>query len=175
MPQVVPPVMTPFDPDYSLVPEENLRQAARDIERAIQAEDEGFEVRDHDGLVFDTETIRNAIAGRLGRAGLVDELRSQQFAYEDRRGTLSILRGSAYNAATSRQDRNRHALIVTNENNMRWQLYEGVVKANDFRSRALDAVRAIFTEARREVMPAGQPYQDMDGELRLINGERPVN
>jgi len=154
-------------PDYTTLPEAEMRQVASAIERAIAAGDREAPLPTSASVSLDTEEIRHAIETRKARIHLVDELRANGYAWEKRDGLMHIRSSSEYKQATTRRDRDRHALVAYSENQNRWELYEGIVKANNLRPKALDAVQAIFAEARFEAMGPGKVYETPDGESAI--------
>ncbi|MFO7775845.1 MAG: hypothetical protein R6W89_08615 [Candidatus Hydrogenedentota bacterium] len=162
----VPGVGSELRPDFDAVPEQALRQVALEIEQAVLAADEDYVPQDRDGLMLDTELIRQTVRTRALRGERVNELRDTPWVYEQRSGVLALQRGRDYRNETTREQRRQYAALVYRENDSRWTLYEAIREANDLGSRGYDAIRLAFFEARVEAMPAGQLYEGPDGELR---------
>ena len=150
-------------PDYAAVPEEALRTAARAMEVAVQEGRRDATIADQDGLVVNTPEIMQAMRTRAARYELLAAFMNTGHAWEQRSGLVSILRTKDYKKATTRQQRDRHALSVMSENTDRWIIYEGLLEANNLPPRALSAVQAIFFEARRDVLRTGWKYEDEHG------------
>ena len=154
----------PLKADYSTVPEDALRSLAREIEREVSRGNRDFAPKQRDGLVLDTPEIKQALRVRAARAQLVSGLLDTGHAWERNNGLVSIIRTGAYKRATTPQIRDRNALLVMNENQNRWALYEGIVNASGFAPSALDAVQALFFEARQQSLQSGQAYEGSDGK-----------
>jgi len=161
-------VVRPFvhiKPDYSEVPEDALREAALEIEKAVQAGKRDAQIADRAGLVLDAESIRQAIRTRAARAELLNEFLDTGHVYEGNRGLVVILRTKAYKEATTRRQRDRNALLVMGENNNRWAIYEGLIKAGDLSPKSLSAIQDAFRQARAQCMKTGQKYEEAAGEI----------
>ena len=141
-------VLTRVRPHYKELPVDSLREVALEIEQAVQAGNRTADIQDRDGIVVNTEAIRQAILTRAARAELVNEIRNAGHCWERRS--------------------KRHSLIVVNENQNRWVIYEGILDENDLPQQALKEIRRAFFEARVQCMPEGQKYEGEDGEQRLI-------
>lgn len=152
-------------PDYTAVPAEALREAALEIEKAVQNGERQPEIANREGIVVNDATVMQAIRMRAARIGLVNELLEAGHAVEARNGTVSIIRNKDYKRATTRRQRDRNALVVMNENSDRWTLYEGLLKASRFPRRSLSAIQACFHGARVAVMAPGQAYEDAGGQI----------
>lgn len=152
-------------PDYSDLPKAQLEQAALKIERAIARGDREASFADVEGVNLNTEAIVQAIRTRAARAEVLSQRLDSGFLCEKHSGLVYIIRSGAYKRATSSQEKDRDALIVSGENNNRWSLYEGIVEANNYPPGALSAVQAIFHEARVRCLESGQKYENADGEL----------
>ena len=150
--------------DYADVPQASIEQVASDIEAAIDAGEREPALAAPEGVSLDSDSIRQAIRTRAARAELIDEFLNSGFAYEKRNGLISIRRSSEYKRATTRRERDRHAVLVMGENNDRWALYEGMVKASGFAPTALDGIQKAFAAARVQYLEAGQLYEDESGE-----------
>ncbi|MFP4171909.1 MAG: hypothetical protein ACLFV4_03255 [Candidatus Hydrogenedentota bacterium] len=162
----VPGVGSELRPDFDAVPEQTLRQAAREIEEAVLAADEDYVPQARDDLMLDTELIRQTVRTRVLRGERVNELRDTPWAYEQRSGVLALRRGRDYRNETTPEQRRQHAALVYRENDSRWTLYEAIRESNDLGARGYDAIRLAFFEARVEAMPTGQLYEGPDGELQ---------
>ncbi len=152
-------------PDYSTVPEEVLREVALEIEQAIQAGDRDAAIASRGGVVVDTPEIRQAIRTRAARSEILGEFLDTGFGREVRRGLVSIIRNKAYKSATTKQERDRNALLVMGENGNRWTIYEGIVEASNLSPKALSAVQAVFFDAQVACLKAGQKYEGADGAI----------
>ena len=51
------------------------------------------------------------------------------------------------------------------ENNDRWLLYEGLVDANRYPRGGLNAIQAIFADARVTGLSPGQKFENSNGEI----------
>ena len=151
-------------PDYTTLPEAEMRQAAAAIERMVASGDRDAALPVISGVTLDTEPIQHAIRTRTARVHLVEELRVAGYAWEKREGLLHLRGGREYSRATTRRERDRHGLVIYSENQNRWELYEGIVRANNLSRKSLDAVKAIFADARVQAMGSGQMYEDANGE-----------
>ncbi|HNR30564.1 MAG TPA: hypothetical protein PKI11_06720 [Candidatus Hydrogenedentes bacterium] len=149
-------------PDYQELPVEAMRALALDIETAVQEGLRDAEFADRDGLVLNEE-VRLAIRTRAARSALVNVFRDSGFAFENRKGLIEIIRSKEYKRSGTSRDRDRNAILVMGENENRWAIYEGILKGSSFPARALSAIQEIFQEARVQVMPAGQLYEDASG------------
>ncbi|MCC6142736.1 MAG: hypothetical protein IT368_02905 [Candidatus Hydrogenedentes bacterium] len=149
-------------PDYAAVPEEDLRAVAREIELAVQAGEREPAIADRPGVVLN-EMVRQAIRTRAARSELVNTFRNAGAGWEMRSSLLKLETDKEYKQNTTRRQRDRDALLVMNENEDRWRLYEGIVKGSNYSSRSLDAIQAIFFEERVAILPIGQLYEGPDG------------
>ncbi len=152
-----------FRPDLDTVPEDAVREAARQIEEAVQQGAAEVNLAEANGVVLDTERIRQAVRTRALRSEAINEFRDTGFGVEDDNGLLYVERGRLYSNATTRRERDRNAMLVMSENNDRWAIYEDIVRANGLPSGAKDAVRYIFFEERIRLMPEGQPHSPLRG------------
>ncbi|MBI1320074.1 MAG: DUF1318 domain-containing protein [Candidatus Hydrogenedens sp.] len=146
-------------PDYTEIPESSLRAAAAEIEAAVAAGDREPVLSQHEGVVLDTPEVVQAIRGRGARAELVHDLLSKGYAYEQSAGLIAIKRSGEYKSATTSLERDRNALIVQSENENRWSLYEGVLKASNWTPRSLSAVQHIFAQERIPHLPQGAIFE----------------
>jgi hypothetical protein len=161
---------TRVKPDYRDLPVDALREVALEIEQAVQRGDREPEISDREGIVVSTEAIRHAIRTRAARSELVNELLDRGHGWEKRGGLLATDRGKEYKKATTRQQRDRDALLVMSENDDRWVLYEGILKASGISPKSLSATQLIFFEARVKCMRNGQKYEDESGERAYVGG-----
>lgn len=152
-------------PKYDTVPVEALEAAARDIERAVAAGDRDAAIAPREGLALDDPTVAQVIRKRAARAALVAMVLDTGHAHEQRGGLIAMRPSREYRQGTSRRERDRHALIVIEENNDRWLLYERLVKASGLPSRGLSAVQDAFHRARVEVLAGGHRYENENGEI----------
>jgi hypothetical protein len=152
-------------PDYSTLPVDALTQAAREIEGIVKEGNADFNIADREGLIVDTPTLHQAIRTRALRSPLVDELRDGGHSYESSNGLLYIRTNGAYQAATTKLQRNRNAMMVISENQDRWLLYEGIIEAGHFPQSALSAIEDAFFKARAELMTPGQLIKGADGKI----------
>ncbi len=155
------------EPDYSRVPEEAVRDIAREVEAAVHAGNRDATIEDREGVTVSVPEIQQAIRTRAARRELIAEFLDSGHAWERVNGMIAILRTTAYKKRGDRHDRDREALLIMGENNDRWFIYEGILKANDFSPRALPAVQALFSEARIAQLAPGQKYEDAAGELAV--------
>ena len=154
-------------PDYSTVPETELRAAARAIEQAVMQGDREPQLGEWPGIVLDAPEISQALRARAARSHLIQELLSAGHAYEQKSGAIATLRTREYKRGTTRMQRDQHALLVMSENQNRWTLYESIVKESKWAPKSLGAVQTVFFEARREMMAPGQQYEDADGGIAV--------
>lgn len=152
-------------PDYSVVPEDELRAAAQAVERAVAQGEREPQLDMWPGVVLDAPEVIQALRARAARVHLIQELLDAGHAYEQKSGTIATLRTREYRRGTNRRQRDQHALLVMSENQNRWALYEGIVKASKWPPKALGAVQHSFFEARRELMAPGQRYEDAGGNV----------
>ncbi|MCX8065434.1 MAG: DUF1318 domain-containing protein [Candidatus Hydrogenedentes bacterium] len=152
-------------PDYSALPEDDIINVAKVIESAVWNGKTELEVYKVGSINLDTPQIRQAIKTRGLRSQLVKELLNSGFIYEQNGGLIAILRTSEYKKKTTRHQRDKNALIVMSENNDRWALYEGILKANNYPSKSLSAIKDAFYKARVEILEPGQKYQTVDGDI----------
>lgn len=152
-------------PDYSLVPEDDLRAVALQIEEQVAAGNREAELIDHGEIVVNTDVLRHAVRTRAARHAVLSELLDSGHAWERLNGRVWIIRSSAYKTFGSKNDRNRHALIVSSENRDRWLLYESIIKDNDLPQKALATVQSIFSEERFGLLKPGQKYETRSGDV----------
>lgn len=152
-------------PDYSKVPETELRAAADAIENAVTQGDREPQMAAFAGVVLDTPAIQQAIRTRAARAALVNDLLASGHAYEQQSGTIKISNSREYKRSTTSRERDRNALLVMNENENRWTLYEGILKESNWPAGALGAVQHSFYEARVALLATSYKYEDEQGNI----------
>jgi hypothetical protein len=151
-------------PDYSKVPEEELRALAQAVEKSVAQGEREPALNDYPSIKMDSEEVKQAIRTRAARAHLVQELLNTGFAYEQKSSTIATIRSREYKQATNSRKRDQDALLVMSENANRWALYEGLVKASNWSPGALGAVQDAFFQARVEILSPGQKYEGPKGE-----------
>jgi hypothetical protein len=154
-------------PRYNEVPVESLQAAAQAIEAAVARGDREAAIPPQEGLALDDPAVAQIIRKRAARSELVSMVLDTGHAHEQRGGLIALKPSRAYREETTRRERDRHALIILEENNDRWLLYEGLVKASNLPSRSLSAVQEAFHEARVANLAAGQRYENADGEITV--------
>ena len=152
-------------PDYSIVPEAELHEAAAAIERAAMQEEREPQLGDFPGVVLDTPEIKQAIRARAARAALVKKFLEAGYACEQQNGTIKIINSNEYKKNTTSRDRDRNAVLIMGENQSRWALYEGIVKASNWPAKALGAVQHSFYQARVALLEPGARYEDDAGNI----------
>lgn len=161
-------VLHPFvriAPNYSIVDADKLQKCAEYIEEQIWMGNREPDLNVVEGINLDTPTIRQAIKTRSARVELVKSLFDKGYIYEQNNGLVAIQRNRNYKRSTNRRERDKNALVVMGENNDRWALYEGIVEANNYPSRALSTVQDIFYRAQVNVLQQGHKYQNDQGEI----------
>ena len=157
-----------FRPDYSALPADDMRGVALDIERAIQSGEREPKIEDRGGVVVSTDEVRHAMRSRAARVVLVDDLLDAGYGWEKRDGLLWLRTTKEYKGATTKRERDRHTMLVNSENENRWAIYEGILKASNLPPRSLGALQEIFHEARLQVMANGQLYEDKNGSPTAV-------
>jgi len=157
-------------PEYGKLPTESLKAVALDIERAVQEGNRDAQIADRDGIVVNTDIIRQAIRTRAARSELVNEALDKGYAIEKPNGHLYILRTREYKKETTSRDRDRIAMLVGDEAVNRWAIYEGIADASKLPRRTLSAIQEVFHQARLEVMKDGQKYEGPNGEV-IVKGQ----
>ncbi len=152
-------------PDYSMVPEDELRAFAAHVEQCVAQGEREPVLEEYSSIDTDNEEIKQMIRTRAARAQLVQELLTSGFAYEQKSGTIATIRTREYKQATDRRKRDQDALLVMSENANRWTLYESLVKASNWKPGALGAVQNAFFEARCALLAPGQKYEGPDGDI----------
>ncbi len=146
-------------PDYSALPADDLKAVAAGIEVIVAEGREEFSLDVVGGIVVDTPEIRQAVRTRSIRHALVAEFLDGGFGIEESNGLLAVQRSSAYKKATTSGQRDREALVVMSENNNRWTIYEGLLKANNWPPASLSAIQETFFQARVPLMKTGQQHE----------------
>ena len=152
---------THMKPDYSELPVEDLRTLAGNIEAIVAEGDEKFSLESVGNITVDLPEIHQAIRTRAIRSPLLTEFLDSGFGKEGRNGLISVLRSGAYKKATTSRQRDREALLVMSENENRWTIYEGLLKANNWPPRSLSAIQELFFEARVALMKPGQAHDTL--------------
>jgi len=159
---------TPFTqarPNYDNMPEDQVRLAAAEIEAAIARGEREPVLSEYEGVVLDTPEVKQAIRARAARVELLHEFLQTGFAAEQPGGLVDIKGSRAYKDATTRQQRDRNALVVYSENQNRWALYEGIMKASNWPKNTLGGIQRIFYDARLRHLPDGAAYELEDGTV----------
>lgn len=146
-------------PDYSALPADDLKQIAASIEAIVAEGNEEFALEGPGGLVVDTPDIRQAVRTRAIRHELVTQFLDGGFGIEQANGLLAVQRSSDYKKATTRNQRDREAMIVMSENGNRWTIYEGLLEANNWPPASLSAIQETFFQARVPLMKTGQQHE----------------
>ena len=152
-------------PDYSALPQEELMRTAQYIEEKIWAGEREPDLSKVTGVNLDTPQIKQAIRTRAVRHELIKDLLDKGFVYEQNNGLIAIQRNSAYKRSTTRQQRDKNALVVMGENSDRWTLYEGIMKANNYPPKSLSAIQDTFYRARIQCLQQGHKYQTPEGNI----------
>lgn len=151
-------------PNYAELPAEVLLEVAREIEDAVQEGNREPAIAGREGVVVDDEIVVHAIRTRAARFEVLTTLLDSGHARELRKGLVEILASKEYRNSATRRERNRNAMIVMNENQSRWDIYEGILRSSRFPRRSLSAIQDTFHKARLECMSSGQKYEDASGE-----------
>lgn len=149
-------------PDYSTVPADSLAEVALAIEQAVRAGDREPVLPQREGVAL-SDSVVQAVRTRAARGDLVNEFLNSGHGYEASNGLIKMTGGREYSRATTRRQRDRNALMVMNENEARWRIYEGILKASNYSQRSLPAIQDIFFRARVETLVPGQLYEGPDG------------
>lgn len=153
-------------PNYAKVPADSLKAVALEIEQAIQQGNREPNVQDRDGVVVNTDIVRQAIRMRAARVELLNEFLDSGYGREDNNGLVRILGSKDYTKATTPKQRSRNALLVLNENNDRWAIYEGIVKASKLKGQTA-TIQDAFHQARLQTMKPGQKFETPDGQTAV--------
>jgi len=140
-------------------------KAAQYIEQQIAAGEREPDLSNIKGINLDTPQIKQAIRTRAIRYELIKDLLDKGFVCEQNNGLISIIRNRDYKNKTTRQQRDKNALVIMGENNDRWALYEGIIKANNYSSKSLSAIQDTFYRARLDCLQPGHKYQTPDGQI----------
>ena len=151
-------------PDYSEVPTEQVEALAAEIEAAVTSGNREFTPGDRNGLVVSDERVVQAARTRIARSELIGDFLDSGHAWERNNGLIAILRTREYKKARTRREKDRDALLIVSENQDRWAIYEGLVKANNLSPRALSAIQEIFYKARIQLLDEGNAYEDTSGQ-----------
>lgn len=154
----------PSKPVFDTIPESDFRTLARNIEEAVAAGNREAEIAVPAGLTIDRDELKQAIRTRGARSELIDTLRDSGFGVEQSNGLIAVDRGGDYQRASTKRERDRNAMLVMGENNDRWALYEGLLKANDLPGRALGAIQAVFAQERRAFLDPAHRFEDAAAE-----------
>lgn len=160
-------VSNPFvhmTPDYSSVPTEAITAVAAAIEAAVASGNRAFTLTDREGLVVTDERVVQAVRTRIARSELITEFMDSGHAWERSNGLIAIQRTREYKRERNRRQKDRDALLIVSENQDRWSIYEGLLKANNLSPRALSAIQEIFYTARIPVLASGHVYEDASGQ-----------
>lgn len=152
-------------PDYAKVDKDALAKVALEIEKAVSGGNREPNIAGASGISIDTEEIRQSIRTRAARHELIATFLDTGHLFEARNGLVTIKRTSAYKKSTTSKQRDRDALLVLDENNARWMLYEGIIKASKLPPGALSAVQETFHRAQVEMLKPGQKYEDESGAI----------
>ncbi|GMU93498.1 MAG: hypothetical protein AMXMBFR4_25560 [Candidatus Hydrogenedentota bacterium] len=157
-------------PDYNDVPVEDLKQVALEIERQVSEGNREPELTNRGAVVVSTDEIRQSVRTRAARSHLIKAFLQTGHACEMKNGTIAVLRTREYKKFGTSRDRDRNALLVLGENTDRWAIYEGIVKASNFRPKTLPAVQRIFYEARLEYLDDGAKFEEESGNVAYKGG-----
>ncbi len=152
-------------PDYAALPVEDLSAIAQSIEKAVSSGDRNATIPNQGNVTVDTPQLKQAIRTRAARYDLVRDMLESGYIIEEKGGLISIQRSRTYTQNTSRQERDRHAMVVMSENRDRWTLYEDILKVNNFAPRNLSAVQTLFHQARIMYLPPNANYEEIDVTL----------
>ena len=114
------------------LPADTLKRIALQIERAVQRGDRDPVIADRDGIVVNSDEVRQAIRARAARSELLNEIRDTGHAWERRDGLLYLRRTKEFKAFGTPGLRQRYASVVFHENDSRWTLYESILRDGDF-------------------------------------------
>ncbi len=165
----VPNPFVSMTPDYSQLPAETVEAIATEIETAVATGNREFTLTDREGFKVTDERIVQAVRTRIARSELIQEFLDSGHLWERGNGLVAILRTAEYKKERTRREKDRDALLVVSENQDRWALYEGMVKANNLSPRALSGIQATFHKTRSALMKDGQAYEDASGQ-KVVKG-----
>ncbi|MBX7257097.1 MAG: hypothetical protein K1Y02_12110 [Candidatus Hydrogenedentes bacterium] len=152
-------------PDYADMPADSIRAVAAEIEAAIQEGNREPQIADRDGVVVNTDAVKQAIRTRAIRYELIKAFLETGHAAEMNNGLVNVIRSREYKKFGTSRDRNRTALLIVSENGDRWAIYEGILKASNFRGKSLNAIQDVFYQERVKLLPSGLKYQDESGKI----------
>jgi hypothetical protein len=157
-------------PNYAKMPADSVRAVAAEVEAAIRDGNREPQIADRDGIVVNTDEVKQAIRTRAIRYELIKAFLETGHAAELNNGLVNVLRSREYKKFGTSRDRSRTALLITSENGDRWAMYEGILKASNFPGKSLSAIQSIFYEERLKLLPAGLKYENESGDI-VVKGE----
>lgn len=146
-------------------PEDSARRLATSIEEAVRTENREASLPEGDGIKASSPDLMQVLRTRAARYPAYKELMDAGYGYEERGGLVAIRTSKDYRKATKSNERARHALVVLQENNDRWAMYDAILKENRMGAAKQKQLRSIFAQVRNEVMPEGWFYQDENGKV----------
>jgi hypothetical protein len=146
-------------------PEESMKKLVTSIEDAVRQGDREAKIPECDGLTAASTEFAQLLRTRAARYPAYQELMDAGYGYEEQDGLVAINATKDYRKATKSRERARHALVVLQENNDRWAMYDTLLKENKIGGGKLKQLRAIFGAVRVGGMPQGWLYQDADGKI----------
>lgn len=152
-------------PDYANMPVDSMRAVAAEIEAAVRDGNREPQIADRDGIAVNTDEVKQAIRTRAIRYELIKAFLETGHAAELNNGLVNVIRSREYKKFGTSRDRNRTALLIVSENGDRWALYEGILKASNFRGKSLNAIQDIFYQERIKLLPSGLKYEDESGKI----------
>ena len=152
--------------DYTDLPKDTITEIAYYLEEQVRAEEREPVLKDRPNLIIDTPEIKQASRSRAARYALVQDLLNSGHMLEQSDGKLAVIRTSAYKGDTTRQDRDRHALIVISENRDRDIIYDTLRRANGYSIAARSAIEELFFVARKSYLEPGQKFRIDGGEIQ---------
>jgi len=152
-------------PDFANLPADSMRAVAAEIEAAVRDGNREPQIADRDGIVVNTDAVKQAIRTRAIRYELVKAFLETGHAAELNNGLVNVLRTREYKKFGTSRDRNRTALLITSENSDRWAIYEGILNASKFHGKSLSAIQDIFYQERLKLLPSGLKYQNESGDI----------
>lgn len=161
---------TRMAPDYTTVPQDALMRVATEVETVVLAGDPERTVGDDGGVVVSSPAVAQAIRSRALRTELVQNLLDSRYAVEKPNGLIALEGSREYKDATTRRERDRDALVVLSENENRWAIYEGIMKASNFPSKSLSAIQDAFYTARVAQMTQRTGYETPEGDMVVVGG-----
>ena len=146
-------------------PEDSVKKLAANIEEAVRSENRDVKLPETDEVKASSPDLMQVLRTRAARYPAYKELMDAGYGYEERGGLVAIHTSKEYRKATKSNERARHALVVLQENNDRWAMYDAILKENRMGSGKQKQLRAIFTQVRNTGMPEGWLYQDENGKV----------